>query len=491
MESSTNSRRCNRARGGFEENILAILDATDSKHTQDANDDRIAFIEAVRAASVDQDDGAPPTNKMYEAVFQIMRVGKSLELIMESYLLLNELDKRFPRVYLSNKDASGSSELVVVEEAWSPFVFNLDITYGEKESAVKSYCGTLDSSVFHLLIQDIAEVVNETDLQKMQIKSLGKMLLFQYLINVLEGDFVPRNKAYEETMNWMLLRESLLSMLLSSRRINYKVLVKDCLSIMCGLGQFNSELSDDLKPFYSSAANSSQNVNPAIAIALPEVRCSTCAAMQKLLTVIMELDMSRKKADAQGCTTRADGVRTPLLEIILDELTYDRVMLSQFLEIFNEPKWKLEIILQYFSKYIAKPSVRTRRFNGPIEDDGTLSGVLKGFSNITGTKNITKRISQDAVQILLAHAFQAYLSLPSSQQEAEGISDSKDKVRSNSLVEICENVVSAFSNLKRTDHSRCDAARWRFCLSEKKLCLQQQVFSQQSHRRSCLNDAGT
>lgn len=72
----------------------------------------------------------------------------------------------------------------------------------------------------------------------------------------------------------------------SSRRINYKVLVKDCLSIMCGLGQFNSELSDDLKPFYSSAANSSQNVNPAIAIALPEVRCSTCAAMQKLLTVV-------------------------------------------------------------------------------------------------------------------------------------------------------------------------------------------------------------
>lgn len=26
--------------------------------------------------------------------------------------------------------------------------------------------------------------------------------------------------------------------------------------------------------------------------------------------------------------------RTPLLEIILDELTYDRVMLSQFLEVF-------------------------------------------------------------------------------------------------------------------------------------------------------------
>ncbi|XP_057998037.1 negative regulator of systemic acquired resistance SNI1 isoform X2 [Hevea brasiliensis] len=426
MEDSINGRRCGSARGGIEENVLAILDATDSKDTQDANDDRIAFIEAVRAASIDRDDGAPPTNKMYEAVFQIMRGGKSLELIMESFRLLNELDERFPRAYLSNTGASGSSELAVVEEAWSPFVFNLDITYGEKESAGKSSGGTFDSSVFHLLIQDLVEIVNEKGLQTLEIRSLGKMLLFQYLVNVLEGDLVPRNKAYKETMNWMLLRESLLSMLLSSRRVNYKSLMKDCLSIMCGLCQFSSELSGP-KPSDSSVANPSQNVNPAIAIAIPEVRSSTCTAIQKLLTIIMELDVSRKKADAQGCTTRVDGVRTPLVEIILDELTYDRDMLSQFLE----------------------PSVRTRRSNGPTEDDGTFTGVLKGFSNITSTKNITKKISIDVVQILLAHAFQAYLSIPPSQQEAEGIFDSKDKVRSDSLVEICENVISAFSNLKR------------------------------------------
>ncbi|KAJ9168769.1 hypothetical protein P3X46_020259 [Hevea brasiliensis] len=452
MEDSINGRRCGSARGGIEENVLAILDATDSKDTQDANDDRIAFIEAVRAASIDRDDGAPPTNKMYEAVFQIMRVGKSLELIMESFRLLNELDERFPRVYLSNTGASGSSELVVVEEAWSPFVFNLDITYGEKESAGKSSGGTFDSSVFHLLIQDLVEIVNEKGLQTLEIRSLGKMLLFHYLINVLEGDFVPRNKAYKETMNWMLLRESLLCMLLSSRRVNYKSLMKDCLSIMCGLCQFSSELSDP-KPSDSSVANPSQNVNPAIAIAIPEVRSSTCTAIQKLLTIIMELDVSRKKADAQGCTTRVDGVRTPLVEIILDELTYDRDMLSQFFEIFNEPKWKLEIILQFFSKYVAKPSVRTRRSNGPTEDDGTFTGVLKGFSNITSTKNITKKISIDVVQILLAHAFQAYLSIQPSQQEAEGIFDF-DKVRSDSLVEICENVISAFSNLKRINDSK-------------------------------------
>lgn len=93
---------------------------------------------------------------MCEGVFQILRVGKSLELIMASFQLLNELDKvlhwslyfnsiynyilrchiiltcatlvltsfkmqRYPRVYLSNSDKSKSSsnaplELVVVKE---------------------------------------------------------------------------------------------------------------------------------------------------------------------------------------------------------------------------------------------------------------------------------------------------------------------------------------------------------------------------------------
>lgn len=73
------------------------------------------------------------------------------------------------------------------------------------------------------------------------LQSLGNMLLFQYLVTVLEGDFQPRNCVYagklilffflfffslllcgriklllfdSETANWVLLRESLLNMLL-------------------------------------------------------------------------------------------------------------------------------------------------------------------------------------------------------------------------------------------------------------------------------------
>ncbi|KAJ6769920.1 NEGATIVE REGULATOR OF SYSTEMIC ACQUIRED RESISTANCE SNI1 [Salix purpurea] len=434
---------------GIEENLLAILDsASDSKHTPDANDDRLAFLEAVRSACIVNEN--PPTGKMCEAVFQILRVGKSLELITESFRLLNELDKRFPHVYLSEKEASESSHLIVVEGGWSPFLFNLESASRERGAGCRSISGPLDSLGFLQLMQELGEVANEGNLQALEIKSLRNMLVFQYLINALEGDFLPRNRVYEETMNWTHLRESLLNLLLSTRKINYKGLMKDCLTIMCGLFDVSAGISEDLESPDNAAAKLSHNDNTASALALFELGSNACFALQKLLIMIMDLDMSRKKADMQGSTTRADGVRTPLMEIILDEITYDTDMLSPFLKVFNEPKWKLEIILQYFSKYTTRLSTRTRRSNGPTEDATTFSGVLNCFSNVTSTRSITKKISADVVQVLLAHAFQAHLSL-SCQQDADGIAASKDEGRSSSLAEICENIISAFSNLRRTD----------------------------------------
>ncbi|PQP96464.1 negative regulator of systemic acquired resistance SNI1 [Prunus yedoensis var. nudiflora] len=50
-------------------------------------------------------------------------------------------------------------------------------------------------------------------------------------------------------------------------------------------------------------------------------------------TKIMGLDVSKTSAYMQGSTTRADGVRTPVVEIILDELTYNRDILSPFLQL--------------------------------------------------------------------------------------------------------------------------------------------------------------
>lgn len=59
MEKSSNaSRRNNR---GMEENTMAILDASGVKDTQDANDDMMAFLEAVRLSSLVPENGTAPT----------------------------------------------------------------------------------------------------------------------------------------------------------------------------------------------------------------------------------------------------------------------------------------------------------------------------------------------------------------------------------------------------------------------------------------------
>ncbi|KAK2642054.1 hypothetical protein Ddye_023817 [Dipteronia dyeriana] len=443
----TNYKRSYRT--GIEENILAILESTEAKDTRDTNDDRIAFIEAVRAASFIPENRTAPTYKMHEVVFHNLMVGKSLELIMSSYQLLIELNKHFPRMHVSKSSSTDSHELIIFNEDWLPFVPSSEIVCSERQAAGGNSIGPLDYSGFTLLIQELLdEAVNGRNFQAIDTKYLRNMLLLQYLVNVLEGDFLPRKIVYEETSNWNLLRESLLNMLLGSRRINYKVLMKDCLSILSGLCQVLAGINKDHECSENSVTKPSEDCYPALAFALLDAEKSTGVAIQKLLTMILELDTSKKNADMLGHTTRADGVRTPLMEIIVDALNYERDIASPFLQVFSEPKWKLEIIVQYFSKYITK--VRTRRSNGPI-DDATFDGILKYFSNSINLKNFLKKISTEIVQLLLAHAFQAHLSI--SSQYIEGDVDSKENVGNSSLVQICKDIICTFKSLSAIEEN--------------------------------------
>ncbi|PKI61806.1 hypothetical protein CRG98_017783 [Punica granatum] len=414
---------------GIEENILAIFD--DSHDSQYSHDDRLAFLEAVRATSIVAEDRTPPTTKMFETIFQIFRTEKSLELIMASFQLLNELEQSFPRVYSDAGAASKASstsqpELVVDEEA------------------------------FHRIIQDLAAELNDTSVQPSDIRSLRNMLLFQYLVTVLEGEFLARMSIYKETMQWTIIRESTLNILLGSRRINYKGLLKDCLSVICGLHKILAGCGDGLKFSEASTEKSSKDSRTSLAIALPEVEEGTCTVMQKLMIMIMELDILKKQADIKCFTTRADGVRTPLLETILDEVTYDAGNLSTVLQVFNHPKWKLELVLQYFSKYIVKPTVRTRRRLSDSAEDATFHGTLRSLGNMNSVRSVVKKISAEAVQLLLAHGFQAHLALSSKHYQYDDISDSKAK--DSSLREISEEMISAFNNLRKTDGNLCGLA---------------------------------
>ncbi|XP_028241120.1 negative regulator of systemic acquired resistance SNI1-like [Glycine soja] len=440
MENPSSSER---SRAGIEDNMLAMFDASETKDAhQDALDDRIAFIDAVRASC---EHGKPPTSKIFGAVFHMLRTGKSLELIVGSYKLLVDLDKHFPRVYLSGTDDSRSSsyspsKLVVVKEAWSPIIDFVDKAAAVSEAGDKQSGGSLDPSSFQVLIEGLAEVLAETKFEAASMEPLRNMLIFQYLVVVFEDDFLPRNA----TLNWSMQRESLLSLLLGSRKINYKSLMKDCMAIMCQLSQLLSELSKHPVLQESSESKLSKSCHTALSLALLGILNDTCVSMEKLLVMIMDLDMARKKADIEGRTTRADSPRTPLMDIILDELAYNKDSVPVFLKMVSEPKWKLEIVVQYLWKYITKPSVRTRKSNGHTED-ATFGGALKCFSNITGTKSLIKKIGVDVVQFLLAHGFQAHLSILSK-------GNAGDKQGGNSaLVDLCQAFISAFDSLRSTN----------------------------------------
>ncbi|KAK4770800.1 hypothetical protein SAY87_031332 [Trapa incisa] len=426
---------------GIEENILAILD--DAQEAQYSHDNSLAFLEAVRATSVAADDGIPPTIKLVVAVFRIFRTGKSLELIITSSQLLNELEQKFPRVFVdkgASESSSGSQpRLIVDEQAWSPFALNLD---SDRVTSNEGPACPIDTLGFYLLIQELAGAVNDSNIQLQDIRYLRSMLLFQYLVNVIEVEFLARNRIYEETMQWTLLRESTLNILLNSRRVNYKSLVKDCLSIICGLHKIHASSNDFLE---DSAAKSSKDSQISLAFASLEVEVEACVAVQKLMITITKLDELKKQADLKGFTTRADGVRTPLVEIVVNELTYDNEILSPVLQVLDHPRWKLELVLQYFAKYTTRPAVRTRRGTEP-EEDATFYGTLRSLTNISSAKSVIKKIGSEALQLLLAHGFLAQISLPRKCSKSEALLYSILEV---SLLEICREMISAFNNLRK------------------------------------------
>ncbi|XP_022720423.1 uncharacterized protein LOC111278157 isoform X2 [Durio zibethinus] len=79
------------------------------------------------------------------------------------------------------------TKILKTPKASLPFVVSSDVMRSDREATRKNSCELFDSN------------------------SLGNMLLFQYLINVLEGDFLPCINIYKETMNWNLWRECLLN----------------------------------------------------------------------------------------------------------------------------------------------------------------------------------------------------------------------------------------------------------------------------------------
>ncbi|CAM0911126.1 unnamed protein product [Alopecurus aequalis] len=443
------------ADGGVEENAMAILDTFGIKDSRDLHEDQTAFFEAVRSACLAGDNPSPPSWRMHNAVFQILQEGSSLELTIASFHLLMELGKQYPRVYLTN---SGPRQaLVIIKESWSPFLLGNNVACDEIGGNTSSTKHLFDSSKFASLIEDMVEAANDTStnnrlkylvnsrkaivvIQRVcstssrVYKRVENMVLFQYLVNTLEADFVPRKIAYKESLDWVIIRESLLNALLASRKLVFKTFVKNCISL---LSQHQREVEDNISVESASDSDSS------LTFSLLEFEREAFLSAKKLFIMVINLDLIRKEADKLGLTSRADGSWNPILEVILDELPYNPINLSPFLLAFTEWKWKLEIILQYFSRYYVKPAVRTRRSDNS-QEDLTVENVLSLFSTATSAKGIAKKMFPEVAQLLLAHAYQVCVSV----QVDSGKADDATKMIGASLLEISCKFVSAFQNLR-------------------------------------------
>ncbi|GJV16569.1 negative regulator of systemic acquired resistance SNI1, partial [Tanacetum coccineum] len=130
---------------------MAVMVEVDDDTDDDT--DGFSFLEAVRSGFLVPDNAdAAPTNKMYKAIFQILKDENSMDLLMSSYQLLLELDKRFPRVYLSVAEKSESfssllhDDLVVVEEAWSPYSLGTDVSSSAKPEYHNKTSGSIDAT---------------------------------------------------------------------------------------------------------------------------------------------------------------------------------------------------------------------------------------------------------------------------------------------------------------------------------------------------------
>lgn len=356
---------------------------------------------------------------------------------MASFHLLTELGKQYPRAYLT--DSGLHQALIVVKESWSPFLLGNNVACGEIGGNTRCLDHLFDSSRFSSLVEEMVEAANDTDTNN-GIKPIENMVLFQYLVSTLEADFVPRHIAYKESLDWVIFRESLLNMLLGSRKLVFKSLVKNCISLL--LNQYHQEVEDNIssKEDYAKPAS---HLDSSLTFSSCEFERKALVSVQKLFVMVMNLDSIRKEADTLGLTSRADGFRNPILEVILDELTYNISYLSPFLLAFMEWKWKLEIILQYFSKYCGKPAVHTRRSDNS-QQDLTLESVLGLFSTATSAKAIVKKMSSEVAQLLLAHAYQVCLSV---QGDSDKTNDTTKKIGA-TLLQISCNFVSAFQNIR-------------------------------------------
>eukprot|EP00249_Psilotum_nudum_P018122 c26646_g1_i2 orf=791-2233(-) len=436
----------------IEDNILALADTVGVKEPEDIEDDKMSFLEAVYALPAAPDAAGAPTRRIYEAIFAILEENLSVGLNLASYFLLVELDKHYPRVnveeLLKLSSSAAAKGLAFENEIWSPFSGPFDKL--DKSSKIgivarSSYSNKCDYEAFVTLLEGIA---NETDTKQwMQTDSgqgqqakdgilhmgshqiVGLVLRFKYFTHEIEQDFKIRYDSFKVTQNMDCLTDSFLIQIFKGPR--RKALVSLLLRLLARSCIYNDHKGQDYC-FEEHGDMHSVKVQTAV-MDLNKISSS----VQSLLLMIMDFDVEYgKRLESSPKQTKQEGNRISIWDLISDIIGYEKFLLAPLLQVLENPVYKMRVIFNYFIRNAPQPIVKDLREK---RDKATVEDFLNCFAQSNDARNIYRSIETDILQLLLAHAFNAFvMQYACSQHYAPDVTISG----------ICKLLMSAFENIQ-------------------------------------------
>eukprot|EP00249_Psilotum_nudum_P018121 c26646_g1_i1 orf=791-2134(-) len=403
----------------IEDNILALADTVGVKEPEDIEDDKMSFLEAVYALPAAPDAAGAPTRRIYEAIFAILEENLSVGLNLASYFLLVELDKHYPRVnveeLLKLSSSAAAKGLAFENEAFVTLLEGI-----ANETDTKQWMQT-DSGQGQQAKDGILHMGSH--------QIVGLVLRFKYFTHEIEQDFKIRYDSFKVTQNMDCLTDSFLIQIFKGPR--RKALVSLLLRLLARSCIYNDHKGQDYC-FEEHGDMHSVKVQTAV-MDLNKISSS----VQSLLLMIMDFDVEYgKRLESSPKQTKQEGNRISIWDLISDIIGYEKFLLAPLLQVLENPVYKMRVIFNYFIRNAPQPIVKDLREK---RDKATVEDFLNCFAQSNDARNIYRSIETDILQLLLAHAFNAFvMQYACSQHYAPDVTISG----------ICKLLMSAFENIQ-------------------------------------------
>ncbi|CAK9880803.1 unnamed protein product [Sphagnum jensenii] len=457
-------------------NLLAIADTHGFKNRSHADDEQHIFLETIRAVSITPAVARVPPKEIYDAILNGIQESKSVELTVASFQLLHDLDLRHPQATLrtvkGKSDKDLEYEFIVTKDIWSPFDHTFQVS--QPTGAPKGAPPRVPTDLYALL-ECIEEqlgydewcktpqmkIVNSRKEQDPYLRLL-QFLMLQWLASLLKSDAQIRAQAFQAnpSNNFHLVQNSLIRRLLQGPyRGNTKNLLKFLLHIIArtsdeqeweskteckeeDMGDKVEDTNTGDKVEGDLLDNQSSDPLAATEIVIhtnPYIRdCDFSNLAHTVLFMVMELD-TYKALDDQ-IERRSNGRSGKhFVDQLLSLLQYESHLLEPFLQVLENQQHKLKIIIEYFVTHAPK-SMREK-----LMTISTAQELFGCIASATNSANVCKTFGSYELQLLLAHAFQAFLEIDAVQRLEKGQTESSS---SKSIGCVQKMLLEAFGNLR-------------------------------------------